>query len=195
MGKRVIAYSVMWFVPFIYLTPTHAEIFKCTNVKGKVYYNDRPCPKKDTEKEMRSEKDVKNGYAPPTFVKDIETKRKGVTVGTRSTKETLIGGEVESADAKSKKDKAKKTAQNENDSASGNASGSDVGGSSQQGQGGIDEQRTKHPTTKVDYSTMNYTDDDENKGKASIQSRTKIERKVLTAKERRQLLNIRIPHD
>ena len=32
-------------------------IFKCTNIKGAVYYNDRPCPVTDKEKKMRAVKD------------------------------------------------------------------------------------------------------------------------------------------
>ncbi len=43
---------------------TQAEIFKCTNANGAVYYNDKPCPVKDKQKTMKAEKDVVNGYVP-----------------------------------------------------------------------------------------------------------------------------------
>lgn len=39
-----------------------AEIFKCTNEQGAVFYNDKPCPVKDKEKKFNSVKDPKNGY-------------------------------------------------------------------------------------------------------------------------------------
>lgn len=52
------------FVQSIIMTPVEAEIFKCTNKTGDVYYNDKPCPIKDDEKKIRNEKDVLNGYTP-----------------------------------------------------------------------------------------------------------------------------------
>lgn len=36
-----------------------AEIFKCVNQQGAVYYNDKPCPKKDTETQIKNTKDPK----------------------------------------------------------------------------------------------------------------------------------------
>ena len=44
--------------------PAHAEIFKCTNKQGKVYYNDKPCPVESDEKKLQNEKDPVNGYVP-----------------------------------------------------------------------------------------------------------------------------------
>lgn len=41
-----------------------AEIFKCTNTAGKVYYNDKPCPINQKEKKIRASKDPVNGYTP-----------------------------------------------------------------------------------------------------------------------------------
>lgn len=41
-----------------------AEIYKCTNAKGSVYYNDKPCSVKDEEKKMNAVNDVVNGYTP-----------------------------------------------------------------------------------------------------------------------------------
>lgn len=54
-------------VQTVLLSSAHAEIFKCTNKEGKVFYNDKPCPSLDDEKKMRSEKDVVNGYVPPVL--------------------------------------------------------------------------------------------------------------------------------
>ncbi len=52
------------------ITTVNAEIFKCTNQSGKVFYNDKPCPSLDEEKKMRSEKDVVNGYVPKALIKN-----------------------------------------------------------------------------------------------------------------------------
>jgi hypothetical protein len=42
----------------------NAEIFKCTNKQGKVYYNDKPCPVESDEEKIQNEKDPSSGYAP-----------------------------------------------------------------------------------------------------------------------------------
>ena len=39
------------------------KIFKCTNSKGSVFYNDRPCPKNNKEKKLRAVKDPKGGVS------------------------------------------------------------------------------------------------------------------------------------
>ena len=46
------------------MTMVNAEIFKCTNKAGKVFYNDKPCPVESDEKKIQNEKDPVNGYAP-----------------------------------------------------------------------------------------------------------------------------------
>ncbi len=46
------------------MLPVHAEIFKCTNKQGNVYYNDKPCPVESDEKKIQNEKDPVNGYVP-----------------------------------------------------------------------------------------------------------------------------------
>ena len=63
-----------------------AEIFKCTNTKGAVYYNDKPCPIVDKEKKMQSEKDVVNGYVPPATMGEIKQRRKGIEFGGGATR-------------------------------------------------------------------------------------------------------------
>ncbi len=45
-----------------------AEIFKCTNSKGKIYYNDKACPTNQKEKKLNAVKDPVNGYVPPAIV-------------------------------------------------------------------------------------------------------------------------------
>lgn len=47
-------------------TTASAEIFKCTNKAGKVYYNDKPCPMNQKEKKIQASKDPVNGYIPKT---------------------------------------------------------------------------------------------------------------------------------
>lgn len=53
-----------------------AEIFKCTNKQGAVFYNDKPCPKNDKEKKINAVKDPKNGYIPKIH-QDKEVKERG----------------------------------------------------------------------------------------------------------------------
>ncbi len=58
---------------------TDASIFKCINSKGAVYYNDKPCPKRDKETRIKAVKDPVNGVltqAPlesPVFGKTKQT--------------------------------------------------------------------------------------------------------------------------
>lgn len=70
------------------------KIFKCTSKVGDVYYNDKPCPIEDSEKTLRSEKDVVDGYIPPSFKADKFVRRKGVVVGGGSS-QTSVGGSSE----------------------------------------------------------------------------------------------------
>lgn len=70
------------------------KIFKCTNNQGEVYYNDKPCPIEDDEKTLRSEKDVLDGYIPPSFKADKFEQRKGVVVGGGSPSQ-ILGGSSE----------------------------------------------------------------------------------------------------
>ena len=81
--------------------PAQATIFKCVNQQGSVYYNDKPCPKKDKETELKAIKDPKNGYIPKL---NMEKKKevlavKGIVVGKDSTK---------GIDSKGKENKSKK---------------------------------------------------------------------------------------
>lgn len=62
-------------MPFLFMFNLQAEIFKCTNTKGAVYYNDKPCPVKHKQKKMKTEKDVVNGYVP---LENIEKKPESV---------------------------------------------------------------------------------------------------------------------
>jgi len=61
----------------------HANIFKCVNNKGAVYYNDKPCPKKDKETELKAVKDPKSRYIPTPYpkIKENTQKSKGIVVG------------------------------------------------------------------------------------------------------------------
>ena len=64
-----------------------AAIYKCVNTKSKVYYIDKPCPKKDEETEFKAVKDPQNGYKPPAFEEDkVEKAKEGIVVGGDSSK-------------------------------------------------------------------------------------------------------------
>jgi hypothetical protein len=58
------------------MVSVNAEIFKCTNKKGNIYYNDKPCPIDNKEKIMQNEKDVLNGYVPKFDTKKDTPKSK-----------------------------------------------------------------------------------------------------------------------
>lgn len=65
----------------------HAEIFKCINEQGAIFYNDKPCPVKDTETQIKAVKDPKNGYVPAFVVeKTEENSADGIIVGGGSSK-------------------------------------------------------------------------------------------------------------
>ncbi len=63
LNKAVFWVSVIALQALI-VPSAQAKIYKCTNIKGAIYYNDKPCPIKDEEKIMKAEKDVLNGYKP-----------------------------------------------------------------------------------------------------------------------------------
>ena len=76
-GLVRLALMAVIFAQAAQMTAASAEIFKCTNKAGKVFYNDKPCPSLDDEKKMRSEKDVVNGYVPPAITEDKKELKKG----------------------------------------------------------------------------------------------------------------------
>jgi len=75
INKKQIGLLLFVLTQTIFMLNTQAEIFKCTNLKGAVYYNDKPCPINNKEQKIKAQKDVVNGYAP--------TKRK-VSVGSQN---------------------------------------------------------------------------------------------------------------
>lgn len=50
---------------FFYSGQAQAEVFKCVNIQGAVFYNDKPCPKKD--KEIK----IKIAKAPKVIVSNL----------------------------------------------------------------------------------------------------------------------------
>jgi len=62
---------------------SHANIFKCINKKGDVYYNDKPCPVTDKETKLKNIKDPKSKYIPKPFIekKEVDEENKGIVVG------------------------------------------------------------------------------------------------------------------
>ncbi len=94
------ALLIVLLVQSVQLTSVNAEIFKCTNKAGKVFYNDKPCPSLDDEKKMRSEKDVVNGYIPPVLKEKKESLKKSNNLVSRG------GLELIKQTKKNKKSKA-----------------------------------------------------------------------------------------
>lgn len=121
----------------IFVSTAEANIFKCTNEKGAVYYNDKPCPVKNKQKKIKAEKDVVNGYQPKfenkvtekqaltttTAAKENQyTKEKDMRKGkpTQGSKITNNESKTQKDSSKMKSDKESETRQSEqnNDAAS-----------------------------------------------------------------------------
>ena len=85
MNNRVktVIHSIIVSFSFLMLVgEVQATIYKCVNLQGNTYYNDKPCPRIDDETKFKAVKDPVNGYIPPAFVKDIQkAKANGVVVG------------------------------------------------------------------------------------------------------------------
>ncbi len=82
--------SILVMLGFVFVfNPAQAGIYKCISQKGSVYYNDKPCPKRDKEIRMKAVKDPKSRYIPKSFVKDRKNIKptKGIVVGKDSIKE------------------------------------------------------------------------------------------------------------
>jgi len=65
--SRYIGFIGVVLAQLMFMSNAQSEIFKCTNSKGGVYYNDKHCPVKDKEQELKAVKDVANGYTPPVL--------------------------------------------------------------------------------------------------------------------------------
>jgi len=72
--------SSILLVPMLITQEAQAVIYKCTNAKQEVYYNDKPCPAKDDQSEFEAVKDPVNGYIPPAFTKAEVNKANSSTV-------------------------------------------------------------------------------------------------------------------
>ena len=66
-GMVVTATSSMFIT-----SQAQAEIFKCVNQQGEVYYNDKPCPTKDIETQIRNTKDPKGGASQPQEFSNLQ---------------------------------------------------------------------------------------------------------------------------
>lgn len=64
----------------VFVSQVNAQIYKCENKSGKVFYNDKPCPVYEKETQIKAVKDPKKGYIPPAFVEDIEQDESSVVV-------------------------------------------------------------------------------------------------------------------
>ena len=59
-----------------------AAIYKCVNVDGETYYNDKVCPKSTNQTELNNVKDPVGGYIPPAFTESSKEKEpKGIVIG------------------------------------------------------------------------------------------------------------------
>lgn len=57
-----------------------AGIFKCENIDGSTFYNDKPCSVKAKETTFNSIKDPKHGYIPPKLTAESKKLKNKVTV-------------------------------------------------------------------------------------------------------------------
>jgi len=58
--------------PLFIVEEAQAQIYKCVDGQAEVFYNDKPCPAKQIEKKIKSEKDPVNVYIPPSFSPSVE---------------------------------------------------------------------------------------------------------------------------
>ncbi len=82
---KVTGMGSLVFLPFFLSVTAEAQIYKCSNEQGEVYYNDKPCPIEDEEKRIGSEKDVLNGYV-PNYSPEKESDQKQSTLKTEQKK-------------------------------------------------------------------------------------------------------------
>lgn len=152
-----------------------AEIFKCTNLEGKVYYNDKPCPVKDNEEKIKAEKDVKNGYTPPAFVEKSEAKRtRGVVVG---------DGKREVFDDIRDKEKSEELLESNSDNKS-------ASGRREQA-----NQSANGGSSNVKTSNNSAESDDEAADRRRASERKNLKPRKLTVAEKRKILNVEEVHE
>lgn len=77
----------------------HSAIYKCDNGKGVIFYNDKPCPVGDTEKEMKAVKAPKDPYIPKEYVEGDERNVDKQLLKGSTQKQMLAGDKVKSKDA------------------------------------------------------------------------------------------------
>lgn len=75
MRNRFLTYfilsSLTVYVSFL-VEDAQAKIYKCVNVNGEVFYNDKPCSVTEIESQMKAIKDPKNGYISPPILPPVE---------------------------------------------------------------------------------------------------------------------------
>lgn len=98
MKHKIIKLSSLIIVPLLFIAEAQATIYKCVNAKAEVYYNDKPCPVSEIERQLKSVNDPEGGYIPPAFVSDKEkTASKSAVVGSTSER-TINKTEKETSD-------------------------------------------------------------------------------------------------
>ncbi len=169
-NKKVLSLLIVLFGPLGFMSLSHAEIFKCTNEQGKVFYNDKPCPVTDKEKKIMAEKDVENGYVPPEFkpASDIIA-RKGLVIGGIPLTEFKEMPEPED------------TGKKENLVSNMNKTDGNVNQSNNDGSPSAFKQDGKPETDEAEEAWVR-----KNKNKAR--------KKTLSPKEKRIILNVKLPH-
>jgi len=84
----------------VFASQAGAQIYKCENKSGKVFYNDKPCPVYEKETKIKAVKDPIKGYIPPPFVEDVVKDESSVVV---------VGNDENNKDLKSSPNDTSKT--------------------------------------------------------------------------------------
>lgn len=184
--------STFLIIQFLFVNVLQAEIFKCTNAKDEVYYNDKPCPVDDVEKKLNAVKDPTNGYVPP--VNDA-IKEPALSVENRNTslKESRnflgekrdISSSVENERLEEEERRAgniREYGQQQSDGDNGSTS------HSANSANGIDiNSQSSRETVKSESNDVNDSDE-------KYRNKEKVVTK-LSVEQKRKVLNIYIPHE
>lgn len=119
--KTKIIYGSSFFIMCgLPLSQTHAEIYKCEDSSGKIFYADKLCPNDNIQTELQAVKDPVNGYIPPDFIPEENTvNKKGVVIGNEINK-------VDQTDSDNTSSKSSGTDQSNRGSGNGNLPEADV---------------------------------------------------------------------
>jgi len=144
MNKKIIVTVFSFvFLPLLMLE-AKAAIYKCTNAKQEIYYNDKPCPIKDEEKEFKAVKDPVNGYIPPDYVESGAQQQKS---------SSKIKNELDNLNISSDKRLSEKERLDE-DNKNKNISNNDLTSNSINSEGQSDNELVINTESKIDTSDL-----------------------------------------